>query len=254
VYLKKKLGQHFLVDQNIIKKLVRSISPNHLDIMVEIGPGDGAMTKLILPSVKRMYLIEKDLDLVDELAVIIGKYKNSNLIIQDVLKYDFSVLDKPFRVIGNLPYNISTEIIFMVCKVYNIIDIHFMLQKEVVDRMIANPNTKTYGRLSVMTQVYFQTTKLFDISEHVFMPKPKVKSSFIRLLPKEYIFDDKNHEDIFYKIVKKAFEGRRKMIRSSLSEYFEEKDYDIVKIDSKKRPENLSIKDYLLLSRYVYKN
>ena len=106
MYLKKKLGQHFLVDQNIIKKLVRSISPNHLDIMVEIGPGDGAMTKLILPSVKRMYLIEKDLDLVDELAVIIGKYKNSNLIIQDVLKYDFSVLDKPFRVIGNLPYNI----------------------------------------------------------------------------------------------------------------------------------------------------
>ena len=131
---------------------------------------------------------------------------------------------------------------------------NFMLQKEVVDRMIANPNTKTYGRLSIMTQVYFQATKLFDISENVFVPKPKVKSSFIRLLPKEYIFDNKNHENIFYKIVKKAFEGRRKMIRTSLGEYFEEKDYDIIKIDSKKRPENLSIKDYLLLSRYVYKN
>jgi 16S rRNA (adenine1518-N6/adenine1519-N6)-dimethyltransferase len=129
-----------------------------------------------------------------------------------------------------------------------------MLQKEVVDRMIANPNTKTYGRLSVMTQAYFQSTKLFDISENVFIPKPKVKSSFVRLLPKEYIFDNKKHEKIFYKIVKKAFEGRRKMIRTSLGEYFEEKDYDTIKIDSKKRPENLSIKDYLLLSRYVYKN
>ena len=193
MYLKKKLGQHFLVDQNIIKKLVRSISPNHLDIMVEIGPGDGAMTKLILPSVKRMYLIEKDLDLVDELAVIIGKYKNSNLIIQDVLKYDFSVLDKPFRVIGNLPYNISTEIIFKMCKINKVEDMHFMLQKEVVDRMISKPNSKVYGRLSVMTQAYFVTKKLFDISKDVFIPKPKVKSSFIRLMPRKRIFKNDMH-------------------------------------------------------------
>ena len=251
---KKKFGQHFLVDQNIINKLVKYITPNKDDVILEIGPGDGALSKSIIPLIKKFYLIEKDKDLLDELNLLLKQNKNGEIINSDILKFDFASIQEEFRVIGNLPYNISTEIIFMVCKVYNIIDIHFMLQKEVVDRMIANPNTKTYGRLSVMTQVYFQTTKLFDISEHVFMPKPKVKSSFIRLLPKEYIFDDKNHEDIFYKIVKKAFEGRRKMIRSSLSEYFEEKDYDIVKIDSKKRPENLSIKDYLLLSRYVYKN
>jgi 16S rRNA (adenine1518-N6/adenine1519-N6)-dimethyltransferase len=254
VHYKKKLGQHFLVDQNIINKLVRFIAPHKDDVILEIGPGDGALSKSIIPLIKKFYLIEKDKDLLDELNLLLKQNKNGEIINSDILKFDFASIQEEFRVIGNLPYNISTEIIFMVCKVYNIIDIHFMLQKEVVDRMIANPNTKTYGRLSVMTQVYFQTTKLFDISEHVFMPKPKVKSSFIRLLPKEYIFDDKNHEDIFYKIVKKAFEGRRKMIRSSLSEYFEEKDYDIVKIDSKKRPENLSIKDYLLLSRYVYKN
>ena len=251
---KKKFGQHFLVDQNIINKLVKYIAPDKDDVILEIGPGDGALSKSIIPLIKKFYLIEKDKDLLDELNLLLKQNKNGEIINSDILKFDFASIQEEFRVIGNLPYNISTEIIFMVCKVYNIIDIHFMLQKEVVDRMIANPNTKTYGRLSVMTQVYFQTTKLFDISEHVFMPKPKVKSSFIRLLPKEYIFDDKNHEDIFYKIVKKAFEGRRKMIRSSLSEYFEEKDYDIVKIDSKKRPENLSIKDYLLLSRYVYKN
>ena len=251
---KKKFGQHFLVDQNIINKLVKYITPNKDDVILEIGPGDGALSKSIIPLIKKFYLIEKDKDLLDELYLLLKQNKNGEIINNDILKFNFSSIQEKFRVIGNLPYNISTEIIFMVCKVCNIIDIHFMLQKEVVDRMIANPNTKTFGRLSVMTQAYFHATKLFDISENVFVPKPKVKSSFIRLLPKEYIFDSKNHENIFYRIVKKAFEGRRKMIRTSLGEYFEEKDYDIIKIDSKKRPENLSIKDYLLLSRYVYKN
>lgn len=251
---KKKFGQHFLVDQNIINKLVKHIAPNKDDILLEIGPGNGALSKSIIPLIKKFYLIEKDKDLLDELYLLLKQNKNGEIINNDILKFNFASIQEKFRVIGNLPYNISTEIIFMVCKVCNIIDIHFMLQKEVVDRMIANPNTKTYGRLSVMTQAYFHSAKLFDISENVFVPKPKVKSSFIRLLPKEYIFDNNNHENIFYKIVKKAFEGRRKMIRTSLGEYFEEKDYDIIKIDSKKRPENLSIKDYLLLSRYVYKN
>jgi 16S rRNA (adenine1518-N6/adenine1519-N6)-dimethyltransferase len=254
VHYKKKLGQHFLVDQNIINKLVRFIAPHKDDVILEIGPGDGALSKSIIPLIKKFYLIEKDKDLLDELYLLLKQNKNGEIINNDILKFNFASIQEKFRVIGNLPYNISTEIIFMVCKVCNIIDIHFMLQKEVVDRMIANPNTKTYGRLSVMTQAYFHAAKLFDISENVFAPKPKVKSSFIRLLPKEYIFDNNNHENIFYKIVKKAFEGRRKMIRTSLGEYFEEKDYDIIKIDSKKRPENLSIKDYLLLSRYVYKN
>ena len=251
---KKKFGQHFLVDQNIINKLVKHIAPNKDDILLEIGPGDGALSKSIIPLIKKFYLIEKDKDLLDELYLLLKQNNNGEIINNDILKFNFASIQEKFRVIGNLPYNISTEIIFMVCKVCNIIDIHFMLQKEVVDRMIANPNTKTYGRLSVMTQAYFHAAKLFDISENVFVPKPKVKSSFIRLLPKEYIFDNNNHENIFYKIVKKAFEGRRKMIRTSLGKYFKENDYDTIKIDSKKRPENLSIKDYLLLSRYVYKN
>ena len=254
VHHKKKLGQHFLVDRNIIDKLVKYIAPNKDDVLLEIGPGDGALSKSIIPLIKKFYLIEKDKDLLKELHYLIKENKNGEIINTDVLKFNFSLIQEKFRVVGNLPYNISTEIIFLVCKVYNIIDVHFMLQKEVVDRMIANPNTKTYGRLSIMTQAYFHTTKLFDISEHVFVPKPKVKSSFIRLLPKKSIFDNKNHEHIFYNIVKKAFEGRRKMIRSSLTDYFKEKDYDKIKIDCKKRPENLNIDDYLLLSRYVYKN
>ena len=251
MHLKKKLGQHFLVDQNIINKLVRNISPNSKDIIVEIGPGDGAMTKLIIPFVKKMYLIEKDIDLINELVFILEKYKNSNIINQDILKYDFSIFDDPFRVVGNLPYNISTEIIFKMCKVNNIFDMHFMLQKEVVDRMVSIPNSKIYGRLSVMTQAYFITEKLFDISENVFIPKPKVKSSFIRLLPRKSVFNNDMHEEVFSKIVKSAFEGRRKMIRKSLNNYLSDYDYDNIKVNPKLRAENLTVDDYLLISNYV---
>ena len=251
MHLKKKLGQHFLVDQNLINKLVRNISPNGKDIIVEIGPGDGAMTKLILPSVKKMYLIEKDTDLINELVFVIEKYKNSNVINQDVLKYDFSIFDNPFRVIGNLPYNISTEIIFKMCKINNVVDMHFMLQKEVVDRMVSMPNSKIYGRLSVMTQAYFITEKLFDISENVFMPKPKVKSSFIRLLPRKSVFDNDMHEEIFSNIVRSSFEGRRKMIRKSLNDYLSDNDYDNINVNPKLRAENLTVDDYLLISNYV---
>ena len=251
MHLKKKLGQHFLVDQNIINKLVRNISPNRKDIIVEIGPGDGAMTKLIIPFVKKMYLIEKDIDLINELVFILEKYKNSNIINQDILKFDFCIPDNPFRVVGNLPYNISTEIIFKMCKVNNIVDMHFMLQKEVVDRIVSAPNSKIYGRLSVMTQAYFITEKLFDISENVFIPKPKVKSSFIRLLPRKSVFNNDMHEEVFSKIVKSAFEGRRKMIRKSLNNYLSDYDYDNIKVNPKLRAENLTVDDYLLISNYV---
>jgi 16S rRNA (adenine1518-N6/adenine1519-N6)-dimethyltransferase len=251
VHLKKKLGQHFLVDQNVINKLVRNISPNDKDIIVEIGPGDGAMTKSILPSVKKMYLIEKDTDLLNELVLTLHNYKNSKIINQDILKYDFSIFDNPFRVIGNLPYNISTEIIFKMCKINNIVDMHFMLQKEVVDRMVSKPNSKIYGRLSVMAQAYFKIEKLFDISENVFLPKPKVKSSFIRLLPRKSVFNNDVHEKVFSNVVKSSFEGRRKMIRKSLNKYLNDNDYNNINIDPKLRAENLTVGNYLHISNYV---
>ncbi len=253
MHLKKKLGQHFLVDQNIINKLIKNISPNKVDLLIEIGPGDGALTKSILPHVKSTCLIEKDKDLINDLEFILKRYKSSKVINKDVLEFDFSIFRYPFRVIGNLPYNISTEIIFKMCKIDNIIDIHFMLQKEVVDRIVSQPNTKVYGRLSVMAQAYFSPKKLFDISENVFTPKPKVKSSFLRLLPRKSIFKNNKHEEIFYNIVKSSFEGRRKMIRQSLSKYLNDDDYDSVNIDSKLRAENLTVDDYLLISKYVCK-
>ena len=251
MHLKKKLGQHFLVDQNIINKLIKNISPNEKDSIIEIGPGDGALTKSILPYVKNICLIEKDKDLINNLNFILKNYKSSKVINQDVLEFDFNIFERPFRVIGNLPYNISTEIIFKMCKVDNVIDIHFMLQKEVVERIVSKPNTKVYGRLSVMAQAYFNPKKLFDISENVFVPKPKVKSSFLRLLPRKSIFIDNKHEEIFYNIVKSSFEGRRKMIRQSLIKYLSDNDYNNFNINPKLRAENLTVNDYLLISKYV---
>jgi 16S rRNA (adenine1518-N6/adenine1519-N6)-dimethyltransferase len=252
VRLKKKLGQHFLVDQNIINKLIKNISPDEEDLMIEIGPGDGALTKSIIPYVKNICLIEKDKGLINGLDFVLKNYKGSSVINQDILEFDFNIFECPFRVIGNLPYNISTEIIFKMCKVDNVIDIHFMLQKEVVDRIVSKPNTKVYGRLSVMAQAYFNPKKLFDVSQNVFIPKPKVKSSFLRLLPRKTIFINNKHEEIFYNIVKSSFEGRRKMIRQSLSKYLREDDYDNVNIDPKLRAENLTVNDYLRISKYVY--
>ena len=164
---KKKLGQHFLTDQNIVNKLVKYIDPRQDDCIVEIGPGDGAMTKTIINKIKKIILIEKDSDLIDVLNKVISESPNSELINTDILKYDLTSIQNSIRVIGNLPYNISTEIIFKMCHSYNISDIHFMLQKEVVDRIVARENSKIYGRLSVMSQAYFEVKKLFDISNNV---------------------------------------------------------------------------------------
>ena len=250
---KKRFGQHFIIDQNVIDKLVTNISPSKKDLILEIGPGNGAMTKYLINKVENMILIEKDTDLLEDLNIIIDEYPNCVLINNDILKYDLNQIDKRIRVVGNLPYNISTEIIFKMCSYNKIIDIHFMLQKEVVDRIIATRNMSNYGRLSVMTQAYFEVKKLFNISEHVFYPKPKVKSAFIRLKPKKYLFDNKTHENVFFEIVKDAFSGRRKMIKKSLSEYLVLSSFNELNINPEFRAENLSVNDYISISRYVKK-
>ena len=219
-----------------------------------IGPGDGALTKSIINKVNKLTLIEKDSDLIKNLYEITGVYPNTEIIHCDFLKYDLNRITYPLRVIGNLPYNISTEIIFKMCSHKNTIDMHFMLQKEVVDRIVAEHNSKSFGRLSVMAQAYFNVKRLFNISENVFFPKPKVKSSFIKFTPKKNIFYNKKQEAIFFDLVKSAFEGRRKMIRKSLDAFLNKTDFDNMKIDYALRAENLSVNDYLRLSEYVEKN
>ena len=248
---KKRLGQNFLVDRNVIEKIIKYIGLSREDYVLEIGPGDGALTKYIIALVNNLTIIEKDSNLINELSLIVEDRENVKIYNEDVLKFNFSSIKTKIRIIGNLPYNISTEIIFKLCNLRNLIDMHFMLQKEVVDRIISKPDSKVYGRLSIMAQTYFDTKKLFDVSENVFTPRPKVKSSFIRLIPKSQVFDNLKHEVCFFDIVKSAFEARRKMIRSSLNNYLSEKDFVNIGIDSKSRAENLTIENYLSISRYV---
>ena len=197
---KKRLGQHFLHDNNIIKKIIMSIRPKKNDHFLEIGPGEGALTKPIIDITKNVTLIEKDKDLIPLLRNQYHQYNKVKILHADILKCNLlDYMKNDIRLIGNLPYNISTEIIFRVASVSSKVkDMHFMLQKEVVDRMVAKPGSKTYGRLSIMTQVYFDTIKLFDISPNVFVPKPKVQSSYIRMVPRTSAFKNTIYETGYY--------------------------------------------------------
>ena len=249
---KKRLGQHFLHDKNIINKIISNLEINIKDTFIEIGPGEGALTTPLLERVENIILIEKDRDLI---PILEKKYnhKKVKIVNQDILKCELSNLIKNnTRIVGNLPYNISTEIIFKLLPFSkDIKDLHFMLQKEVVDRIVAAPGTKIYGRLSVMTQVYFTVKKLFDISPNVFTPKPKVDSAYIRLIPKDYIFDSLIHEQKFRGIVNTVFSARRKMIKTSLKGVMDSQLLQKLLIEPSSRPEVLSVQNYIDISKNV---
>ena len=249
---KKRLGQHFLHDKNIINKIISNLAINIKDTFIEIGPGEGALTTPLLEEVESITLIEKDRDLI---PILENKYNHRKvkIINQDILKCELSNLIKEnTRIVGNLPYNISTEIIFRLLPFSkDIKDLHFMLQKEVVDRIVAAPGTKIYGRLSVMTQVYFTVKKLFNISPNVFIPKPKVDSAYIRLVPKDYIFDSLEHEQKFKGIVNTVFSARRKMIKTSLKGIIDSQSLQTISIEPNSRPEVLSVQNYIDISKNV---
>jgi|TARA_B110000196_G_scaffold189975_1_gene162705 16S rRNA (adenine1518-N6/adenine1519-N6)-dimethyltransferase len=249
---KKRLGQHFLHDKNIINKIISNLEINIKDTFIEIGPGEGALTTPLLEGVESIILIEKDRDLI---PILEKKYnhKKVKIVNQDILKCELSnLIKKNTRIVGNLPYNISTEIIFKLLPFSkDIKDLHFMLQKEVVDRIVAAPGTKIYGRLSVMTQVYFTVKKLFDISPNVFTPKPKVDSAYIRLIPKDYIFDSLMHEQKFRGIVNTVFSARRKMIKTSLKGVMDSQLLQKLLIEPSSRPEVLSVQNYIDISKNV---
>ena len=249
---KKRLGQHFLHDKNIINKIISNLEINIKDTFIEIGPGEGALTTPLLEGVESIILIEKDRDLI---PILEKKYnhKKVKIVNQDILKCELSnLIKKNTRIVGNLPYNISTEIIFKLLPFSkDIKDLHFMLQKEVVDRIVAAPGTKIYGRLSVMTQVYFTVKKLFNISPNVFIPKPKVDSAYIRLVPKNYIFDSLEHEQKFKGIVNTVFSARRKMIKTSLKGIIDSQSLQKISIEPNSRPETLSVQNYIDISKNV---
>ncbi len=244
---RKRFGQHFLHDPGVLKRLVEAIAPVDSDIFVEIGPGEGALTRPLLERIGRLTAIEIDRDLAAKLA---HEFSSQRLTVvsADVLDFDFSALPSGLRVVGNLPYNISTPILFHLARhASRVRDMHFMLQLEVVQRMVARHSTPDYGRLSVMLQTRFKMHKLFNVAPGAFRPPPKVDSAVVRLVP----LAEKPDWDqaVLEKIVREAFSARRKTLRNALP--LPAEDYEVVGIDPTLRPENLSPEDYLRITRRV---
>ncbi len=247
---RKRFGQNFLQDQNIIHKIVRNIGPKKTDHLVEIGPGLGAITAEILLSAGKLDAIEIDRDLIDTLRQQFAGNTNFTLHNADALNFDFKQLcnNDKLRIIGNLPYNISTPLLFHLFDQLDVIaDMHFMLQKEVVDRLCAQTNDSNYGRLSVMSQYYCQIESLFLVPPTCFHPPPKVNSAIVRLTPKT-ISHTANDIDVLAKVVKQAFNYRRKTLRNSLKPLLNADQLATLGIDANKRPQELSIDDYVTIA------
>lgn len=247
---KKRFGQNFLHDRHMIDKIVRNISPKKSDIIVEIGPGRGAISFPLLASGCQLEAVEIDTDLIPHLIETCPAPDRFRLHHADALTFDFSTLSATFRLVGNLPYNISTPLLFHLMEfTSHISDIHVMLQREVVDRIVATPNNKTYGRLSVMLQYYCDVERLFLIPPGVFDPAPKVDSALLRLTPKKDRPLNAEQEKHLEDIVKLAFGQRRKTLRNNLKSIIEKSDF----IDMNKRAENLSVNDFVLLTKEIEK-
>jgi 16S rRNA (adenine1518-N6/adenine1519-N6)-dimethyltransferase len=250
---RKRFGQNFLQDSAIIDRIVKSIQPKESDNLVEIGPGLGAITREILPLSKKISVIELDRDIIPKLRFNCERIGELTIFQQDALKTDFAEFAKngAIRVIGNLPYNISTPIMFHLFDFLpHIVDMHFMLQKEVVERMVAKPNSKTYGRLSVMTQYYCQPQMLFVVPPESFEPAPKVDSAIIRLTPKQDRLELLNFE-LFSSMVSEAFNMRRKTIRNAWKKRISEGELNLLEIKPSLRPENLSLENFVKVANYV---
>ena len=239
---RKRFGQNFLTDQNVLSEIIRVIAPTANDTMVEIGPGQGAMTALLLAQLSRLQVVELDRDLV---ALLQKKFSPDKLIIHsgDALQFDFGALQPAqgkLRIVGNLPYNISSPLLFHLTQyAQQVEDQHFMLQKEVVQRMVAPPGGKDYGRLSVMLQWRYQMEMLFIVPPSAFDPPPKVDSAIVRMRP---IASPLACEQArLEQVVTQAFSQRRKVIRNSLGGLFTEQQLIAACIDPNARPETISL-------------
>lgn len=235
---RRRFGQHFLHDPGVLRRLVESIDPLRDDFLVEIGPGEGALTRPLLERAKTLHVIELDRDLAGALE------KSGKMTVHqaDALEFDFAAFPAGMRIVGNLPYNISTPLLFHLARYADRVrDIHVMLQLEVVQRMVAAPSTPEYGRLSVALQSRFKMKKLFNVSKGAFRPPPKVESALVRLepLPEIMRIDDD--------LLRKAFSARRKTLRNALPGV----DLASLGIDAGLRPENLSPADYARIAETI---
>jgi len=253
---KKRFGQNFLTDQGVIASLVEAISPKMDDLLVEIGPGLGALTKPLLQRLKLLHVVEVDRDIIAWMQNEYSKPAYSKNAIQihnaDALKFNFTSLGDNLRVTGNLPYNISTPILFhLLDNVTHIVDMHFMLQKEVVERMVAHPSTPAYGRLSVMLQYRLKMDYLITVPPEAFEPAPKVESAFVRCVPHATLPFVAKDEVMFAKVVLAAFGQRRKTLRNTLKGLLEDDGFIALNINSQLRAENLSVEDFVRISNFL---
>jgi len=253
-HARKRFGQNFLSDASIIQRIIQSINPQPGQRIIEIGPGLGALTCPILEIVQQMDVIELDRDIVPKLQLNCGldKVQNKQLRIHntDVLKFDFSELayNEPLRIIGNLPYNISTPIIFHLVTFSHLIqDMYFMLQKEVVQRLAAKPDTSNYGRLSVMAQYYFHVSPLFLVPPESFQPAPKVDSAIVRLVPHSEKPVSVDNDKAFSKFVSIAFSQRRKTLRNVLRDHLSPLQIEALGIDPGIRAQSLNLQQFAAL-------
>ncbi|WP_078083289.1 16S rRNA (adenine(1518)-N(6)/adenine(1519)-N(6))-dimethyltransferase RsmA [Microbulbifer mangrovi] len=252
---RKRFGQNFLVDENIIERIVRAIGPKATDKLVEIGPGQGAITALLLDKCPSLTAVELDRDLIPMLEFKFRDYPDFTIIEKDALKFDFGSLaegeGEQLRIVGNLPYNISTPLLFHLLSFRGKIqDMHFMLQKEVVDRLSAVPGVKSFGRLSVMAQYYCRVQGLFPVPPQSFRPAPKVDSAIVRLIPHQTLPHPAQDEQLLERIVSVAFQQRRKTLRNALKPLFPNLDPEQLPVDTSRRPETLSVKEYVELANY----
>ncbi len=250
---RKRFGQNFLEDAGVIHRIQRAIAPRSGQHLVEIGPGLGALTETLLEQAETLDVIELDRDLVPILRTKFFRYADKLTIHQgDALKFDYATLRRPdsrLRVVGNLPYNISTPLIFHLLSFSDLIDdMHFMLQKEVVQRLAAQPGESAYGRLGIMAQYHCQVDNLFEVPPEAFNPRPKVDSAIVRLTPhRERPVTARNAAHLAL-IVRTAFAQRRKTLRNNLKKLLQDAELTAAGIDPGLRPERLSLAEFVRLS------
>jgi 16S rRNA (adenine1518-N6/adenine1519-N6)-dimethyltransferase len=249
---RKRFGQNFLKSQQVIDNILKAINPQAEDNILEIGPGLGALTTSLLRRLNTLTAVEIDRDLQKYWSELPLAQDKLNLITEDALTLDYGQFGPKLRIIGNLPYNISTPLLFHLLNFIPFIkDMHFMLQKEVVVRMAAQPGTKDYGRLSVMLQYHCEVDYLFDVSSTAFEPQPKVESAMVRLVPYQSSPYDQVDGVSLERLVKNSFAMRRKTLNNNLKGLISAEQLNKLGIDGSKRPEEIFVSEYVQLAKFI---
>ncbi|NTV69114.1 MAG: 16S rRNA (adenine(1518)-N(6)/adenine(1519)-N(6))-dimethyltransferase RsmA [Azonexaceae bacterium] len=248
---RKRFGQNFLVDHGVIAAIVSAINPKRDDLVVEIGPGLGAITEPLMQRVDHLHVVEIDRDLIARLK---KQHPPERMTIHegDALAFDFASIGKNLRLVGNLPYNISTPLLFHLAEYVDVLhDMHFMLQKEVVERMVAEPGNADFGRMSVMLQYRFYLEWLIDVPPESFDPAPKVDSAVVRLIPKPASELTARSQEKLSQVVLTAFSQRRKMLRNTMKGMLSDAGFAELGIAPTLRPEDVSVEDYVRIANYL---